>query len=97
MDNEYMICKERAEWIGAEIGRDIARRLQLGEMKIVVTVRNDDPGLDYVMVSIGSNHDDIMVDAQDEWRRREEEEYVKSEAMDRLSNKTVADTSERAI
>lgn len=79
LDEAFVICKEKADWIGQEIGKDISRRLQLGEKQITLVVVNDDPGMDYVMIDIGSKHDRIMLDAQDEWRRREEMEWVEQD------------------
>lgn len=68
---QYQICEERADWIGQQIGRMVSRELQRGHQYINIHVKNDDRGMDYVMVELSSQTDNIMIDAQEEWRRRE--------------------------
>lgn len=68
---QYQICKERANWIGQQIGEMVSRELQRGHQYINVHVKNDDSGMDYVMVELNSQSDNIMIDAQEEWRCRE--------------------------
>lgn len=70
---QYIICKERADWIGEEIGKLISAELQRGHQHINLHIQNDDRGMDYVMVELNSQSENIMIDAADEWQRREYE------------------------
>lgn len=71
---QYQICKERADWIGQQIGHYIAQELQRGHQHIHIRIENDDPGFDYVMVDMDSHSNKIMIDADAEWRNREYED-----------------------
>lgn len=68
---QYIISKEKADWIGQEIGKLISKELQLGHKLISLHIRNDDAGMDYVTMDIDSSSGLIMIDAQEEWRDRE--------------------------
>lgn len=68
---QYIICNDRADWIGQQIGGMVSRELQRGHQYVNVHVKNDGSGMDYVRVEINSQSDNIMIDAVAEWRRRE--------------------------
>lgn len=65
--DDYIIYKEKADQIASQIAKIISKELQLGHKYIHLHITNDDAGMDYVMVAIDAEADQLMIEAKEDY------------------------------